>query len=162
MWAEELHNRHFITDMLAIVEGKTSAFGTAARLKGMLTMAQSVSARSMIELALISLASPGTAHALLFHAVSLCQFVSLHMSISSFCSCCTAQWWLRHLAIARQCRKHQDECTACIRVRHLSQVDRSKPDQGEQYQGRVACQGTAEQVSQVSSSVPLHTAQTTG
>ncbi|MBC9702724.1 MAG: hypothetical protein H9W83_09405 [Leuconostoc sp.] len=51
MWAAPLHNKAFVRDMLTHVEEHASDFKTSDRIKGMLTVALSVSGRAGLECA---------------------------------------------------------------------------------------------------------------
>lgn len=48
MWAAPLHNKAFVRDMLTHVEEHAGDFKTSDRIKGMLTVALSVSGRCFV------------------------------------------------------------------------------------------------------------------
>ena len=72
MWSGPIHDKEFISNVLSHVEESEDKYGTAARMKGMLTVAKEVSISGFLRELTWSTqtnAVSGVGHAVLLHAV---------------------------------------------------------------------------------------------
>ena len=80
MWSGQLHDPDFIGKVLEHLESSKEQYGTAARMKGMLTVAQEVSIVSFGFF--YPLIKAGASNTFLFHSKQGLQSFPLHNSVS--------------------------------------------------------------------------------
>ena len=81
MWSGPLHDPDFVSDVLDHVEANEDKYGTAARMKGMLTVAKEVSGiYSSCRLGAPLKAALGIGHTVLFHTVKNIESFPLRLS----------------------------------------------------------------------------------
>ena len=80
MWSGPLHDPEFVSDVLDHVEANEDKYGTAARMKGMLTVAKEVSGTSTRRFGAPLIATVGTRRAFLFHTVKDLESLPLCLS----------------------------------------------------------------------------------